>query len=145
MVVEEALAVLPLSTPQQLTRRTGRPKKLVMPPMPEELLGGLTDLERQHFQFFIDAYQHDYPAMSPSDCLCLYQAGIEYVNLLRVQAMQLTSKQVLSMARQHPGVQLRQWLDQMACTRKARTAGKSPSREDEDRASLREVLKGLSS
>jgi hypothetical protein len=70
---------------------------------------------------------------------------LEYVNLIRVQAMQLKSRQVLSMARQHPGVQLRQWLDQMACTRKARTAGKSPSQDDQDRASLKELLKGLSS
>ncbi len=145
MVIEEALAVLPLETPRQLKRSTGRPKKLQMPPLPEELLDGMTALEQQHFQFFIDAYQHDYPAMSPSDCLCLYQAGLEYVNLIRVQAMQLKSRQVLSMARQHPGVQLRQWLDQMACTRKARTAGKSPSQDDQDRASLKELLKGLSS
>jgi hypothetical protein len=102
-------------------------------------------LERDHFDFFVAAYQKDYPAMSPSDCLCLYQAALEYINLLRVQAMQLKTKQVLSMARQHPGVQLRQWLDQMACTRKARTAGKSPSAEDQERASLKELLKGLSS
>lgn len=145
MQIEEGLSVIPLETPRQLKRAPGRPKKLKLPPLPQEMLDGMTPLEQEHFDFFIEAYQHDYPRMSPSDCLCLYQAGLEYINLLRVQATQLQKHEVISMARQHPGVQLRQWLDQMACTRKARTAGKSPSAEDQDRASLKELLKGLSS
>jgi hypothetical protein len=145
VVIEEGISVTSLDTPRQLERRAGRPRKLKMPPLPEELLAGLSALEREHFDFFVEAYQHDYPQMSPSDCLCLYQAALEYINLLRVQATQLTTKQVISMARQHPGVQLRQWLDSMSCTRKARLAGRSPSAEDQDRASLKELLKGLSS
>lgn len=145
MQIEEGLSVVPLERPQQLRRVPGRPRKLVMPPLPAEMLEGMTALEQEHFHFFLDAYQRDYPAMSPSDCISLHQAALEYINLLRVQATQLKKHEVISMARQHPGVQLRQWLDQMACTRKARTAGKAPTREDEDRASLKDLLRSLSS
>lgn len=145
MEIQEGLSVVPLTTPRQLRRASGRPRKLEMPPLPEEMFEGMTELEQQHFTFFVEAYQKDYPQMSPSDCLCLHQAALEYINLLRVQATQLRKREVISMARQHPGVQLRQWLDQMACTRKARTAGKAPTAEDEDRASLKRALSALSS
>lgn len=127
--------------PSRIT--TGRKPKLKMPPLPQGLLDGMTELEQQHFWYMIDAYQQDYPSMKPTDIICLYQAALEYVNTLRVQAKQLKSGEVISMARQHPGVQMRAWLDMMDVTRKARTrTGKSNEDSDEVKQ-IRDAFKAL--
>lgn len=120
---------------------TGRPTKLKMPPLPQEIMDGMSTLERQHFDYFIRSFRQEYPSLSAADLLCLQQAAIEYINLLRVQARQLKSGEVISMARQHPGVQLRQWLDMLSVTRKSR-----PNRDEgkEVEKDLRDSLLKLS-
>lgn len=116
----ETIGVLRLETPSQLEAPRGRPRKLVMPPLPQELLDGMTALELEHYNFFLAAYKADYRITKPSDLLALNQAALEYINLLRVQAQQLKSGQVITAARQHPGVQLRAWLSEMGVTRSKR-------------------------
>jgi hypothetical protein len=136
--------VVQLDQPAPSRITTGRRPRPKMPPLPQGLLDGMTALEQEHFWYFIDAYQADYPAMKPTDVICLYQAALEYINTLRVQAKQLKSGEVISMARQHPGVQMRAWLDMMDVTRKARTrAGKSQD-DSEEAKQVKDALKALS-
>ena len=126
-------------------RTTGRKPKPKMPAFPQALLDGMSPLEQEHFYFFIESYQQDYPGMKPTDLICLYQAALEYINTLRVQAKQLQSGEVISMARQHPGVQMRAWLDMMDVTRKARTKGKTSDADSEEAKQVKEALRALSS
>jgi hypothetical protein len=122
------MRVLPLSAGVAAPPRTGRPRKLRYPPIPQEVLDGMTALEREHFDFFIDSIRQDYQIKLPSDQVALYMAALEYVNLLRVQAHQLKTGEVITAARQHPGVQLRAWLDSMAATR----AKRGPAKDGDD-------------
>ena len=48
----------------------------------------------------------------------------EYVAYLRLQASQIASGQLVTMSRQHPGVQLRAWLDTMSFSRRKGVSGK---------------------
>jgi hypothetical protein len=114
-----------------------------MPDLPQGILDGMTPLEIQHFEHFIRAFREDYPDLTQAQLISLTQAAIEYVNLLRVQAQQLETGQVISMARQHPGVQLRAWLDSLGATRKQQ--GRDTNEGKENEKQLREVLSRLSS
>lgn len=135
----KTLRVTPLQTAYRPP--AGRPTKLKMPPLPQAIMDGMTDLEKQHFDYFVRSFRQEYPSLSAADLLCLQQAALEYINLLRVQAQQLSTGQVISMARQHPGVQLRQWLDMLSVTRKQRRAPSDGSEVEKD---LRDSLMRLS-
>jgi hypothetical protein len=137
----KVFSVVPL-TAEVAPRGAGRPKKLKMPPLPAGIWDGMAELEQQHYDYFVGAFRAEYPTLSAADLLCLQQAAIEYINLLRVQAQQLSTGQVISMARQHPGVQLRQWLDMLSVTRKQR---RNPDTEGSRvEADLKETLMRLS-
>jgi hypothetical protein len=141
----EMFSVIRLETPSQLEEaKPGRKRRLKMPPIPQEVFDGMTALELEHYHFFVEAYQQDYPGMKPTDLICLHQAALEYINTLRVQAKQLKTGEVISMARQHPGVQLRAWLDAMSVTRKARTSAKKDTEESDQAKELKAALKALS-
>src|SRR6266568_1134520 len=62
-------------------RRTqaGRPKKLVMPDLPEMKM---TDIEQNLFEFFMAAYEQEYPDLTPTDHLILHLAGLKYIQYL---------------------------------------------------------------
>jgi aryl carrier-like protein len=132
--------VEPLLFPAQLAeKRNGRPRKRKMPPLPQEILDGMSELEQEHYTYFIESYQAQYPDLTDADQIALVQAGLEYINTLRVQAKQLKTGEVISMARQHPGVQLRAWLDLLSVTRKQR----KPNDKQEE-AELKNWFTGLS-
>lgn len=140
---KDVIKVLPLNTASQLEEKPkGRPKKLTMPAMPQEVLDGLTPLEQEHYTFFVESIKQDYNITKPSDLVALHMAALEYVNLLRVQAKQLASGEVITAARQHPGVQLRAWLDSMAATRSKR---KEAPAQDDEQAQWAAAMKRLSS
>ena len=139
------LYVVPkLSIPAPERPKDHHKRKPKMPPLPQGLLDGMSELEREHFWYFIESYQLDYPQMKQTDIICLYQAALEYINTLRVQAKQLASGEVISMARQHPGVQMRAWLDMMDVTRKARTRSGKAQDETEEAKQAKAALKELS-
>jgi hypothetical protein len=118
-------------------RSVGRPAKLVAPPMPKM---PMEPAEQDLFDFFMDAFKDQYPDLTPTDLLLLYLAGIEFIKYMRVAAEELATGKVISMARQHPGTQMRSLLDSLSVTRKARLAkGKA---EDEDGNELRDFFMG---
>lgn len=114
--------VVKLERPYQLEQRTGRPRNLKYPALPAEIMESMTDLEREHFEYFIAAIKAD-NKLRPSDYIGLYAAALEYVAYLRLQASQIASGQLVTMSRQHPGVQLRAWLDTMSFSRRKGTSG----------------------
>lgn len=133
------LSVVRLESPTQLEKRTGRKPKLKFPPLPAEILNAMTEVERQHFDYFIEAIKAD-NKLRPSDFIGLYAAGLEYVAYLRLQASQMASGELVTMSRQHPGVQLRAWLDTMSFSRR-----KSDKAGDRNENRLENALMALSS
>lgn len=138
------LSVTPLAEPSQLEPiRRGRKPRLEMPPMPKAVFDGMTPLEQEHYRFFVESITQDYAIRKPSDLVALHMAALEYINLLRVQASQLASGEIMTAARQHPGVQLRAWLDSMSTTRRARKETVNPEEEEMER--WKQGLRKLSS
>lgn len=136
----QALIVKPLTeaAPTKL-RSVGRPAKLEMPPLPRM---PMEPVEERLFEYFMESYKEQYPDMVPTDHLILHLAALEYVKYLRVVAEELETGKVISMARQHPGVNMRALLDQLSVTRKARTARGQKEEEPEARE-LREFFMGM--
>lgn len=138
----QALLVQPLTLTRPNNRReVGRPKKLSMPNLPAM---SMTDAEQALFDYFMAAYQEQYPDLLPTDLPLLYLAGLEFIKYLRVIEEELASGKVMSMARQHPGVSMRALLDQLSVTRRARISRSKPD-EDEDAKELKAFLMGMSS
>lgn len=118
------------------SKGAGRPSKPIMPDLPKM---PMTDVEQPLFDYFMQSYQHQYPDLTPTDLLILHLAGLEYIKYLRVVAEELETGKVISMARQHPGVNMRALLDQLSVTRKARTA-RGQKEEDPAATELREFF-----
>jgi hypothetical protein len=127
----ETLKVIPLSRPSAEEPRTGRPRKLKMPDLPQEIYDGMSDIEREHFDFFLNAIRQEYPDLTHTDNIFLVMAGLDYINSLRLQVQQLKSGDLVTMSRQHPGVQLRAWLDMLSVTRKARQGTRTDTEKEE--------------
>lgn len=137
----QSLLVSPLTTTRPIKKRSvGRPEKLTMPDLPQM---PMTDVEQSLFDYFMQAYQEQYPDLLPTDLLLLHLAALEYIKYLRVVAEELETHKVISMARQHPGVNMRALLDQLSVTRRARTARSRPE-EDQDAKELKKWLMGMS-
>ena len=136
----QSLRVHPLTETEPSKRSVGRPSKLTMPDLPRM---PMTDVEQSLFDYFIEAYKQQYPDMVPTDHLLLHLAGLEYIKYLRVVAEELETGKVISMARQHPGVNMRALLDQLSVTRKARTS-RGTKEEEPEAAELRDFFMGLS-
>lgn len=139
----DAIKVTPLRALPPETKRSGRPKKLRMPPMPQEIMDAMSELEQEHFTFFIESIKEEYPDLTMSDMIYLQQAGLEYINTLRLQVEQLRSGQLVTMSRQHPSVQFRAWIDLLSVSRKQRPQAKT--QDDAEREEWRRKLGGLSS
>jgi hypothetical protein len=125
----QGLHVKPLTTTHTTKRSAGRPAKVPMPDLPAM---PMTPVEQGLFDYFMFAYKDQYPDLTPTDLLLLHLAGLEYIKYLRVVAEELETGKVISMARQHPGVNMRALLDQLSVTRKART---TRGQKEEDPAS----------
>jgi hypothetical protein len=120
-------------------RVAGRPSKLVMPELPKM---PMSDVEQALFDFFMEAYKQEYPDLIPTDMLTLYLAGLEFVKYLRIIAEELETGHVLTMSRQHPGVNMRALLDQLSVTRKARQA-RNVAEVDEGAKELKEFFMSM--
>lgn len=140
MAKPEVLRVVPLDVARE-KKNVGRPKKLKMPAMPQGIFEGMTELEKEHFDYFVQCYREKYKIEEGTDLISLNLAAMDYIQTLRVQAKQFKEKEIISMARQHPAVQLRAWLDQMDVTRKA-NKGKNEKESEADK--MRNDLLSLS-
>jgi len=109
-----------------------------MPDMPME------PIEKQLFHYFIESFHIEYPDLTPTDNLLLFLAATEFIKYLRVTAEELESHTVISMARQHPSVNMRALLDQLSVTRKARNSSNKPP-EDDRVVEAKNLFKAMSS
>lgn len=134
--------VTPISSPAQRKKKMGRPPTLEFPPLPQEILDGMSELEQQHFDYFCSAYelayQKKYGKITPTARINITQAGLDYIHLWRLQTEQMTTKKLVSMARQHPGVQVRAWLASAGLQEKDMEQALKP--EDERSATRAQLL-----
>lgn len=135
----ETLKVVPLTRPPAPDAKPGRPKKREMPPLPKEIWEGMSELEREHFTYFVESVRAEYKDLTGTDLIFLNMAGLDYINTMRLQVAQLGTGELVTMSRQHPGVQFRAWIDMLSVSRKARQG----TRGDEEKASQVEKLAKL--
>jgi hypothetical protein len=135
--LSETTKVIKLIDKAAGVRTTGRPKKLTLPGEFQQMLDAMSELEQEHYHFYIAAHEKLYPDLTEVDRLILRLAACDYIKALRMNAEELESGQLLTMSRQHPGVQMRAWMDMLSVTRKQR--GKA-----EDKDPFADKLAGLS-
>jgi hypothetical protein len=124
----ETLKLLPVeSRPEE--KRVGRKRKPAPPPPLS--LPGMSGAELERYDLFLAAYREEYKGqLSNTDNILLELAAIEYIKCLRVMANELTTGETITMARQHPGVQMRAYMDMLSITRKARVAESRGKKEE---------------
>lgn len=112
-----------------VVKTMGRPKKLQAPAIPDFKL---KDGEAEIYAYFIQAMQEDYPNMRNSDLLMLPLVAAEYIKYLRLVGKELSSGELVTMSRQHPGSMLARFMSQvLATTRQQRVKNEKPQDEDE--------------
>ena len=126
-----------LKTPEYRTGPGRRPKP--HPAMPDL---ELDDAERALFDGFMLDFLEAFPDLSDPDYRMLWMAGTRYIAGLRLIKYEMKTGRTISMARQHPLVEMRALLDQLSVTRKARTS--KGQQEDPDSADLKRALLALS-
>jgi hypothetical protein len=129
----ETLKVVPLTRPTEEQKRPGRKPKRKMPPLPKEILDGMSELEREHFEYFVHSILEENPDLAGSDLILVNLAGLDYINTLRLEQNQLASGELVTMSRQHPGVQFRAWLAMLSASRKDRLGSKTNQSEQGSR------------
>lgn len=135
----QTLHTLPLAPVEPKKKRVGRPRKDALPALPKF---EMNDLELAWYEYFVSAYREEYKDLTKSDQILLMLAGVEYIKYLRIIQNELATGELITMARQHSGVQMRALLDMLSVTRKARTTGRKE--EDPQIAEARKALLGLS-
>lgn len=104
--------------------KRGRPKTKLTPLS----LDGMTVPERERYELFINYMRTEYEDLAPFDMLLVELAAIEYIKYLRWLAKEILTGEAASMARQHPGVQMRENLKLLSIWRKDRA--NSPKTDD---------------
>ena len=136
----ETLHAPALSMPAPI--RTGRPKKPVMPPLPQEIRDGMSELEQEWFDYFIYAIRQEHPDLTPFDLINLNLLATCFISVLRMEARQLASGELITMARQDPRTQYLRLMDSLSVRRRDRKAQKDKEEKDED-GGLKDFLLGL--
>lgn len=113
----------------KLVQKTaGRPRKLQAPPIP---YFKMSEDEAVMFDYFIRAFQEDYPGMKNTDLLDLPLIAAEYIKYLRLVAKELESGELVTMSRQHPGSMYARFKSQiLGATRQQRMKMEKPEEDD---------------
>lgn len=120
----ETMKVIKLLDAAAGVKTTGRPKKLTLPPEFQQLLDAMSPVEQEHYKLVVEAHYQLYPDLNILDKLWVRLLAIEYIKTLRMMAEELESGQLITMSRQHPGVQMRAYADMLSVTRKQRGKAK---------------------
>ncbi|GHO55498.1 hypothetical protein [Ktedonobacter robiniae] len=139
--------VTPMSEASETKKRgRGRPANLEMPPVPQAILDGMTELEQAHFEHFRDAYteacKKRYGKITPTAEIGIVQAALDYIHLWRMQIEQIQTGKLVSQARQHPGTSLRAWLQSAGLQEKDMM---EPAKQEDEKSANRATLLSLSS
>lgn len=121
--------------------KNGRPRNLVMPALPAEIYGSLSELEKEHFDFFLAAMKKELPNTTPLEHIQIALGAMEYINTLRLEFEQLKTGQLVMQSRQNPSIQLREWIKGALSRHQDK---KKHDETDTERAKLKEALLSLS-
>lgn len=106
-------------------KKRGRPRTALTPLS----LDGMSAPETERYELFLNYMRSEYDDLTPFDNLLVELAAIEYVKYLRWLAKEIKTGETASMARQNPGVQMRENLKMLSIWRKDRAA--APKSDDE--------------
>lgn len=91
----------------------------------------LSEYERDLYDLYTRALEADYPGMKPSDRMLLPLVAGEFIKCMRLLGNELSSGELVTMSRQHPGTQFRSLLDQiLGATRKSRVKNGDDKKDD---------------
>src|SRR5579859_150530 len=119
--------------------RAGRPKKVLMPAIPKELLEGMSELEQQWYDYFIQSLKEEYPDLTPFDLIQVYTLLAPcFISCMRLETRQMSSQELITMARQDPRTQFNQLMNSLSVRRRDR---KGEKQEKDD--GMEKFLMGL--
>lgn len=123
----ETLKVVRLT--QERTKKAGRKKKLTVPELPAEIWDAMSSVEQAYYTFWTESVREENPDLTNSDHIYLMLAGLELINVLRTAEKQISAGELITMARQHPGLQFRSLVDMLSVSRKARKSSDKGDKE----------------
>jgi hypothetical protein len=97
--------------------------------------------EQERFAYFVWSIEKIIKNPTPFDKILIELAAIEYVKYLRIAQYEVQKNTSITMARQHPGTQMRALIDLLSISRKSRNANKQES--DSEREEAMNFLKSL--
>ncbi len=112
--------------------KPGRPRKVKLPPLPEEIMDGMTEIEREHFEFFVQEVKAEHPDLMGTDLIYLNIAAMNYVNVLRSKESELRRRELLGITKTNPETQMLRWIDSLSISRKQRNPGKSAETQERE-------------
>ena len=107
----------------------GRPRMKLTPLN----LEGMSEPETQRYELFLNYMRSEYDDLTPFDHMLVELAAIEYVKYLRWLAKEIKTGETASMARQNPGVQMRENLKMLSIWRKDRANAPGKVEDDADK------------
>lgn len=123
-------------------KKNGRPKKPSLPAIPGEVYENLSAIEKEHFDYLVNALKRELPNISPLEQICVLLAAMEYINTLRLEVEQLKTGRLVTMSRQHPAMQFRAWID--AALKRHKNKTPKENEDEKNRNEFRDALLGLS-
>lgn len=113
-------------------KSAGRPKKLSMPPLPEEIRNAMSEVELDQFDFFIQAQRDEHPDFTQTDLIYLNIVAMNYINVLRSKESEFRGQNLLSINKANPETQMLRWIDMLSISRKQRNPAKSAADTERD-------------
>lgn len=90
----------------------------------------MTVLEQEHFHYIINSFKQECPDLSDTDLISLNMLGLSYINSLRLEVKQLADGELITMSRQDPRIQMRQWMELLSIRRKDRKPKDEKPKDD---------------
>lgn len=117
----------------------GRPRKRSQPPIPQELLDGMSELERDWYFYFIETLKKEYPDLTPFDLIQVYMLLAPcFIACMRLETQQMSKRELVVMSRQDPRSQFNVFMNSLSVRRRDRK-----NEAKEERNEVKEFLLGL--
>lgn len=126
-----SLVVTPMKPLELAEKRPGRPRKKQQPPLPDF---GMDEFEQAWFTYLYDSFLDENPDLTNTDRAILVLVCLEFIKYNRLAKEEITSKTLVSQARQHPVTAFARLMDMLSVTRKQRQKTASP--QDDENANF---------
>jgi hypothetical protein len=122
-----------------VSHRRGRPPKYTQPPIPQELLDGMSDLEKEWYFYFIKTIKEEYPDLSRFDLIQVHVLLAPcFVSCMRLETQQMSKKELVMMSRQDPRTQFNNLMNSLSVRRRDRKQEKH-----EEKSEVKDYIMGL--